>query len=190
MSAMTKTVRFVSRNEFKLKEAEAILGAAGVAVSPLKFAIDELQTVDTVVLVKDKTLKAFAQVGRPLFVEHTGLYLAHLSGLPGGLGQIFWDTLRADRFAELFGNTPNPSAIARTVIGYTDARNFHQFEGEISGRIASEPKGQRDFQWDCVFIPDGESETFAEMGDRKNQLSMRRRALDKFAEFMRSEETP
>ena len=51
--------------------------------------------------MKDKTLKAFVRVGRSLFAEHTGLYLAHLSGLPGGLTQSFWDTLEADRFAEM-----------------------------------------------------------------------------------------
>jgi XTP/dITP diphosphohydrolase len=28
---------------------------------------------------------------------------------------------------------------------------------------------------DCIFIPDGESETFAEMGDRKNEISMRKK---------------
>ncbi|HHF8283696.1 TPA: non-canonical purine NTP pyrophosphatase, partial [Klebsiella pneumoniae] len=41
-----------------------------------------------------------------------------------------------------------------------------------------------DFQWDCIFIPDGESETFAEMGDRKNEISMRKKAFDKFKEYL------
>lgn len=44
--------------------------------------------------------------------------------------------------------------------------------------------GPRDFQWDCIFIPDGESETFAEMGDRKNEISMRKKAFDKFKEYL------
>lgn len=183
---MSTEIRFVSKNEFKLAEAAAILSGAEVTVMPLKIAIQELQTADTAILVKDKTLKAFSRVGRPLFVEHTGLYLSHLSGLPGGLTEVFWNTLEADRFAELFGNSPDTSAVARTMIGYTDARSFQHFTGEISGRIAPEPKGPRGFQWDCVFIPEGESSTFAEMGDHKNELSMRRKALDAFAQFLRS----
>ena len=88
------------------------------------------------------------------------------------------------RFAELFGNTSDTSVIAKTVIGYTDSRRFYQFDGEIRGTIAPEPQGDRAFQWDCVFIPEGERETFAEMGERKNDISMRRRALDKFVEFL------
>ena len=43
------------------------------------------------------------------------------------------------------------------------------------------PAGPEDFQWDCVFIPDGSTMTFAEMGTDKDNISMRRKALDKFA---------
>ncbi|MGC6580637.1 non-canonical purine NTP pyrophosphatase [Escherichia coli] len=33
-------------------------------------------------------------------------------------------------------------------------------------------------------MPDGESETFAEMGDRENEISMRKKAFDKFKEYL------
>lgn len=178
-------IRFVSRNEFKLREAAAILAVAGVKVIPLKIRLDELQTEDTARLVKDKTMKAFIEVGRPLFVEHTGLYFTHLNGLPGGLTQVFWDTLTADRFANLFGEAKDPSVVAKTVIGYTDAKQFFMFEGEVAGRISEAPRGSLDFQWDCVFIPNGFSQTFAEMGEKKNEISMRRIAMDKFAQFLK-----
>jgi XTP/dITP diphosphohydrolase len=180
----TLEIRFVSQNKFKLLEASTILAAANVKVIPLEIKVNELQTQDTARLVKDKTMKAFQEVGRPLFVEHTGLYITHLKGLPGGLTQLFWDTLQAERFADLFGKTSNPSVVAKTVIGYTDARQFFIFEGEITGRIAEEPRGSRDFQWDCVFIPDGFPKTFAEMGTAKNDISMRRIAMDKFSHFL------
>lgn len=118
-------------------------------------------------------------------MEHTGLYLEHLGGLPGGLTQIFWDTLEADRFAELFGKTaPNHGAKARTFISYCDARNITDFEGEIAGEIVGSPRGSRQFQWDCVFQPDGHTQTFAEMGDKKNEISMRKLALDKLASYL------
>jgi XTP/dITP diphosphohydrolase len=77
--------------------------------------------------------------------------------------------------------------LAKTRIGYCDGRRIHQFEGEISGRLSPQPQGNRDFQWDCVFVPDGSSQTFAEMGeDAKNAISMRRKALDVFAEYLRT----
>jgi XTP/dITP diphosphohydrolase len=143
-----------------------------------------LQTEDPKLLVRDKALKAFEYLGEPLFVEHTGLYLDYLNGLPGGLTQIVWDRLEADRFAQLFGTTDD-KVLARTVIGYVDGKKCHFFEGEISGRISSQPRGPRGFQWDCVFVPEGFDKTFAELGDKKNEISMRKQALDKFAGFLR-----
>lgn len=183
----SRRLRFVSRNTRKLEEAREILSSAGVQILPLQVAIDELQTDDVVKLVTDKALKAFAQVGRPLIVEHTGLHLEMLGGLPGGLTQVFWDRLQAERFAELFGRGGVTSVVARTIIGYLDGRRLHFFSGEVAGHVASEPRGPRDFQWDCIFIPVGEAETFAEMGIRKNQISMRRKALDHLAEHLRLE---
>lgn len=41
--------------------------------------------------------------------------------------------------------------------------------------------------WDCVFIPEGHSRTFAELGAEKDKISMRRLALDKFAAHLRAE---
>jgi XTP/dITP diphosphohydrolase len=183
-------LRFASNNERKLAEAQLILGAAGILVIPARLKIDELQTSDTEKLVRDKLFKAFRDIARPLFVEHTGLALEHLNGLPGGLTQTFWDALLADRFADLFGTPANKKATAITTIAYCDGRKVHEFSGRIDGEIVQPPRGPRDFQWDCVFQPAGDSQTFAEMGDRKNEISMRRKALNALATFLTKGRAP
>jgi XTP/dITP diphosphohydrolase len=177
-------IRFLSSNVFKIREVEAILGRVGVHIVPASVKIEEIQTEDVRRLVRDKVLKAFDRIGRPVFVEHTGLHLPGLNGLPGGLTQIFWDRLQADSFVSLVKNLGSSLITAKTVIGYCDSQTIHYFEGEVSGTVADVPAGTRDFQWDCVFVPDGFSQTFAELGDKKNDVSMRRMALDKFAEFL------
>jgi XTP/dITP diphosphohydrolase len=179
-------VRFVSNNRFKVAEADAILKALDITVIHSILKIEELQTTDTKRLVEDKLLKAYKQIGRPLFVEHTGLYLDIIGGLPGGLTQIIWDTLKENRFTELFGAPSGRSAaIAKTTIAYCDGRNIYTFEGEIKGVIVEKPRGNCAFQWDCVFQPDGHGQTFAEMGEEtKNAISMRRIALDKLASHL------
>ena len=175
-------IRFVTNNDNKLREVQLILTNADVI--PARLKIDEIQTEDVRKLVKDKLLKAFKKVGRPVFVEHTGLFMESMNGFPGGLTQIFWDKLEADTFSTLFGKLENTNVTAKTTIGYCDSSNIHYFEGEIHGKISGEPKGDRTFQWDCVFIPEGHSMTFAELGDKKNEISMRRIAFDKFNEFL------
>jgi XTP/dITP diphosphohydrolase len=178
-------IRFLSGTGYKIAEASAILGAANVQVVPVKIDIPELQTPDVELIVRDKTLKAFGRLGHPLFVEQTGLYLDRMNGFPGGLTRVFWDALGPEKMCQLFGIGDETGVVARTRIGYCDGRKIHQFEGSIRGRIAVEPRGDRGFQWDCVFIPEDHNQTFAELGELKNKISMRRRALDAFADHLK-----
>lgn len=54
------------------------------------------------------------------------------------------------------------------------------FEGVCEGRILSEPRGQGGFGYDPLFVPEGFSQTFAELGEAvKNRLSHRAKALAK-----------
>lgn len=179
-------IRFMSGNEHKIAEVRRILNPVGVEIVPVSKKIEELQTLDVEALVRDKLTKAFGVIGRPLFVEHTGLYLSGLNGLPAGLTQIFWDKLEADRFAELVVGLGDSKVTAKTVLGYCDGRDIYLFEGAIQGTVPRVPAGPTDFQWDCVFVPDGETKTFAEMGNAKDNISMRRKALDKFAEHIKA----
>lgn len=178
------TLRFLSGNKEKIREVEEILGPKGVTVIPFHEDIHELQTEDSTALIRDKVLKAFKAVGRPVFVEHTGLYLDALNGLPGGLTRIFWDRLEGDNFAKLVQGLASDKVKAKTMIGYCDAKRVYYFEGEVSGTVPAAPAGARNFQWDCVFVPDGYGQTFAELGAKKNEISMRRIALNKFAQFL------
>jgi XTP/dITP diphosphohydrolase len=57
-------------------------------------------------------------------------------------------------------------------------------DGACEGRIGFEPRGQNGFGYDPLFVPEGFSETFAELGDDvKNKLSHRARALEKLKEY-------
>ena len=55
------------------------------------------------------------------------------------------------------------------------------FEGRSDGCLIDAPRGARGFGYDPIFIPDGETRTFAEMtAAEKHAISHRRRALDAF----------
>lgn len=179
-------IRFVSQNEHKVREIQEILQPANIEVIAVNEKIEEIQTENVSLLVRDKLLKAFSITGRPVFVEHTGLYINQLNNLPGGLTQIFWDKLQADNFSTLLGSGPSTAVTAKTIIGYCDGKKVHTFSGEIEGDICSPPRGSRDFQWDCVFVPKGQHETFAEMGSKKNSISMRKLAFDQFISYLKS----
>lgn len=126
-------IRFASVNEQKIRDAEEFLGKSGIEIVKFPVRIVETQTEDLNKLVSDKLLDAFKLIGKPVFVEHSGLFINSLNGFPGGLTQTFWDRLHAIRFSDLIGSLDDPSAVARTLIGYCDRRKRHFFKGEVTG---------------------------------------------------------
>lgn len=182
-------LRFLSRNQHKIAEATRILASYGIDLEASRAEVEELQTVDTDRLIRDKALKAFEKVGHPLFVEHTSLYLDMLNEFPGGLTQVFWDQLGKEKFSKLFASS-TARVVARTHIGYVDGRKVHVFEGEVIGKIVSPCRVDHGFQWDCVFVPKGENRTFSEMGPDKDLISMRSKALQALAKFVADGKKP
>ena len=59
------------------------------------------------------------------------------------------------------------------------------FDGACEGRIGFAPRGQGGFGYDPLFLPDGISQTFAELGEEtKNRLSHRALALTKLKDWL------
>jgi XTP/dITP diphosphohydrolase len=61
------------------------------------------------------------------------------------------------------------------------------FEGRVDGTLTFPPRGSKGFGYDPIFIPDGHSKTFAEMGAYdKDSISHRARAYTKLAAYMQA----
>lgn len=82
------------------------------------------------------------------------------------------------------------SARFRCVLALAAAGCFGQpelFEGSVEGKITESPRGEHGFGYDALFIPDGFSQTFGELGPEiKNQLSHRAAALRKLSNWLES----
>ncbi|MBR3772449.1 MAG: hypothetical protein IKL07_09275 [Clostridium sp.] len=182
---MGETVRgnmlcFVSSNASKLEEIKKLFASHHLQVVCVKHKVNEIQCLNMQDIIVDKVKKAFLQLKRPVFVEQTGLYIEDFGGLPGGLTEIMWDTLGPEKFCDFFGNRENVNAKAVTVVGYCDGKMVKSYEKTMKGRIAPKPEGNRGYQWDCIFIPDGEHETVAILQEKKACGSIRQRALEAF----------
>jgi XTP/dITP diphosphohydrolase len=67
---------------------------------------------------------------------------------------------------------------------YADEFEAQTFDGACEGKIIFAQRGQNGFGYDPLFVPDGFTETFAELGeDVKNKLSHRAQALHKLERF-------
>lgn len=64
------------------------------------------------------------------------------------------------------------------------AQSPQLFDGACEGKIIFEPRGQNGFGYDPLFVPDGFTQSFAELGeDVKNKLSHREKALEKLKSY-------
>jgi XTP/dITP diphosphohydrolase len=108
-------------------------------------------SIETMVTIEAKA--AYAQLKVPCIVEHAGLVFADHESMsyPGGLTKPMWNTLGESFVRET--QSANRAAIAKAVIAYCDGKRTYTFAGETRGRISPEPKGDRKFYWDTVFIP-------------------------------------
>ena len=62
----------------------------------------------------------------------------------------------------------------------------HVFEGRCDGRLLYDPRGGAGFGYDPLFVPDGYTESFAELGEAvKNSLSHRGRAWAQLASWLK-----
>jgi XTP/dITP diphosphohydrolase len=60
------------------------------------------------------------------------------------------------------------------------------FEGRCAGRLLRAPRGEGGFGYDPLFVPEGYTQSFSELGSKiKNRLSHRARAWEKVAEWLR-----
>jgi len=176
------TLFFISSNNYKYDEFKSLLNLADLKMANRN--VLEIQTSLMDVLVKRKAEDIQPSMpGLPFFVEHTGLEIRALKGLPGGLTSEFMKTVGNEGICRMLQAWPNErAASAVSVIGYSAPNGqIEIFRGETTGSIVTEPRGKGGFGWDAIFLPDGHVKTFAEMpADEKNRISMRRISSGKF----------
>lgn len=146
-----------------------------------------------------------------VLADDSGLEVDALSGAPGVLSARFaaldtgakgnsHDADNNAKLLRLLQNHPRPwTARFRCVLAFTPVPTQSQtaasptcyldeaelstmiFDGACEGQILPAAKGAHGFGYDPLFVPNGFSQTFAELGeDVKNQISHRAQAMQKF----------
>lgn len=181
-----KDLLFVTTNKGKVEEAHAILG---VPVEIENAELDEVQSMDVEYVAKKKAEEAFKKYKKPLIVDDVAVFVEAFNGFPGPFAKHLITTIGIDGFIKLMNDEENRNVTLRCAIGFHDGENIRVFIGEVNGKLTRERRGEKGWGFDPVVVPDGYNQTFAEMGpDKKNDVSHRRLALDKFKQYLDSQE--
>lgn len=192
-------------NAGKLREYERLLGdVPGLRLQTMESLLEPIDVVedrDTFVgNARKKAMEIAAVAGVPCLADDSGLEVDALGGRPGVhsarySGEGATDARNNEKLLEELGATRDEERTARfrcaIVIASPDGRELAAVGGTCEGRIGREPKGTHGFGYDPLFIPDGYTQTMAELGpETKNEISHRAKAAAKLVPLLRELRNP
>lgn len=190
---MEMELLFATNNKNKLREISEMI-PAGIKVQSLSEVGIHEDIPETSPTIEGNALQkvryVHAKTGGNCFADDTGLEVEALGGAPG-VRSARYATDGHDDVANIklllsnLQGQQNRKARFRTVIALILEGKEYLFEGIVEGTIALTPKGNGGFGYDPLFVPNGYSESFAQMTEeQKNSMSHRGRATQKLVEFL------
>ena len=188
-----KQIVFATNNKHKLEEIRNILDNTLniLSLDDINCHEDIPETGNTIeenALIKARYIKE--KYGYDCFADDTGLEIKSLNNEPGVYsaryaGNDHNSEKNMQKVLENLKGKNDRSACFRTCIALITSNNEYLFEGKIEGEIITEKKGESGFGYDPIFVPDGYTQTFAELGnDIKNKISHRALAVKKLINFL------
>jgi XTP/dITP diphosphohydrolase len=211
---MTDTTRrrcplyVVTSNAGKVQEIQAILGLlqnapCGVStplytvrritdlVQPLPEIEEDGDTFEANAL---KKVMALPMVAEAIFLaDDSGVCVSALGGRPGIYSARYPGQTSGEKCLNLLaelGDADDRRAYfyCAIAIRFSDG-HAHVVSGRLDGTLAWDPRGDHGFGYDPIFIPEGETQTVAELSDvAKNLMSHRHRALAKILPLLAERE--
>ena len=185
---------FATNNRHKLDEVRAIVGdkVEVLSLNDIGCHDDIPETADTLqgnALIKARYI--YEKFGVDCFADDTGLEVEALDGAPGVFsaryaGEECDSEANMQKLLQNLTGKSNRNAQFRTVIALIIKGEEKLFNGIVKGTITEEKRGDSGFGYDPVFVPEGFSESFAQMsGDIKNSISHRYRATLELSNYLK-----
>lgn len=179
---------FVTSNKNKFNEVKAILKKFNIEILWLNKEYLEVQANDIKTIAVESAKKLSIDLENSFFLEDTGLFIEVLNGFPGPYSAYVFKTIGNEGILKLLEKQKNRSAFFETCVAFYDAheRTIKTFIGHVDGVIAKSIRG-RGWGYDPIFIPIGYDKTYAELGEKKNEVSHRTIAMQMFARWYLAE---
>lgn len=146
-------------------------------------------------LIKAKSLHSVCSNDWVL-AEDSGLEVEGLKGMPGVYSARYAgdkasdaeNTAKVLKMVSIRSPQNRKAQFKCVMVALSPKHEVFTFEGVVKGTLTKAPQGQGGFGYDPIFIPEGESKTFSELGvGFKNKVSHRKQALSLFLEHLKKE---
>ena len=189
-------ILLASNNQGKIAEIKALLPQYEVfGLKDIGVDIDVVEDKDS---FEGNALKKAQEIGAAypeywVLADDSGLCCDALDGAPGIYSARYAgeNANSEDNMAKLLnelGGNENRSAYFICVLAFYRKGLSYLFDGKVHGTIALAKSGNKGFGYDPLFIPEGYTETFADLPSTvKKEVSHRAKALEKIMAFLKDD---
>ena len=198
-------ILIATMNPGKLREYERLLAdVPGLELETMASLAEPVDVVEDCDTFRGNALKKATEIakvaGMPCLADDSGLEVDALGGRPGVYsarysGEGATDAQNNTKLLDELSDTADEQRTARfrcaIVIVDGAGHELAMADGACEGRIGHEPKGAHGFGYDPLFVPEGYTQTMAELGpDTKNEISHRAQAAAKLVPLLRELQNP
>ena len=175
---------FVTQNKYKLSELSPLFKEFGVSFETSSLEKFEVRSDDVVIVALNAAEHAYRELHRPVVVDDTGLFIDSLSGFPMAYPAFVLNTIGKGGILKLLEGVNDRGAKFVTAVGFANGVDNLTFVGEMTGTISESIIGSEGFGYDPIFIPEGETRTYAQLSfEEKVTISHRTKAFRKFLDW-------
>lgn len=174
----------VTQNEHKLKELTPLFEEYGVKLATTTIPKLEIRSNDVERVALEAAKIGFYEAKQPVVLDDTGLFIDALDGFPMSYAAFVLKTLGTKGILKLMDGITDRKARFVTAVGFSDGETLATFKGVMEGSIAEKEAGEEGFGYDPIFVPEGETRTYAQLSfEEKVKMSHRTKAFRSFLEW-------
>jgi len=157
-----KPLLFVTGNDVKFRTASTVCKSYGLEVERMSIDIQEIQAHDGETVARDKALRIFEELQRPVLISDDTWMIPALKNFPGPYMKFVNDMFTAEDWLRLTEPLADRRIILRQFVVYQDKRRQELFYTDIDGMLLKEIRGRCQYPHTSLTSFDGGKTTVAE----------------------------
>lgn len=178
-------ILFATGNKEKIAIANSILSIKNIKINPIKIECPEIQSDDNEQIAIESAKYASNLVQSNIVKVDTGFYIEALNGFPGPYAEYIERKLDAQDILYMMQSKSNRTAYYKEVLAYCEYKGEPvTFTTYTYGQISTELSGSYGYNFDRIFILNGDYETIANFNQEQRSKKYSHENWEKLIDYL------
>ena len=179
-------ITYVTGNKGKVELINLIYKDLDINVIQEDIETPEIQSPDCKEVAKYSAKYAANKLNKPVLKNDSGLVIEALNGFPGAYAKYAEEALGAEGFLKLMKDEDNRKCYWVEALAYCEPNSEPVvFESLSYGVIAEVAAGDRGYPYDKIYIPEGDTRTFAMMSEEEQLKTFDTKAYMELVDYLK-----